>query len=315
MAILLVHAELLAHERSASSVDQTRLEERVPLTKYAPPPPETSAISLAGGYISVEHHGDRHAPVDMLFLHANGMNAATYRQLLSSLPPGAHVAAIDQRGHGLTSLAADPARREARGWTDLRDDLLELLDLLGPRPKVIAGHSMGATVALMAAAVAPVAQHLLLFDPVCTRPGDAVRIAEISKNRRGVFATRDEAFERLRGRGVFADWPDRALADYLDTGLKADRNGFELSCSPAWETSNFLNSVEDISETLAALRVPTTALLAAKGSAWCVPPGHPLPAILRLETVAAGHHFFPVTHPDTARSAMVRALAAASMTP
>ena len=104
------------------------------------------------GALSVLELGRRDGPVDLIFLHANGFNATTYRPLLAPLAEGRRLWAIDLRGHGLTTLPADPDGR--RGWQDLRGDLVALIDQMEGTP-VLAGHSMGGTVSLLAAAKRP----------------------------------------------------------------------------------------------------------------------------------------------------------------
>lgn len=270
-----------------------------------------SMTMLRDGVMAAEHHGDPDSPIDVLFLHANGLNAGAYRNLFSGLPGGIHVLAIDQRGHGSSDLPPYGSDGDRQGWSDLRDDLLEFLALLDARPAVLAGHSMGATVSLMAAATGSVADRLLLFDPVWVPPGYASSIAAISKNRRRHFATRQEAYERLRGRGAFASWPDEALVDYLDTGLRPYADGFALSCTPEWETSNFLMSVNPLADCLAKLEIPATVLTAATDSAWNLPAGQLIPAGMTLSQIPGATHFLPIELPDLARKAITAEVAAA----
>ena len=52
--------------------------------------------------------------IDVVFLHANGFNALTYRSILGPLAAGLRVLAIDQRGHGASRLEARPEGR--RSW-------------------------------------------------------------------------------------------------------------------------------------------------------------------------------------------------------
>ena len=57
--------------------------------------------------------GDPERPVDLVFLHATGFNALTYRSLLEPLADRFHVAAPDLRGHGQTALPTDSARHSS----------------------------------------------------------------------------------------------------------------------------------------------------------------------------------------------------------
>ncbi|MGL1446855.1 alpha/beta fold hydrolase, partial [Vibrio parahaemolyticus] len=84
----------------------------------------------------------------VVFLHATGFNAHTYRSILAPLSPTLRILAVDQRGHGASRLPADPTRLFS--WKIYRDDVLALLSTLDGPPPVLAGHSMGATVALLA---------------------------------------------------------------------------------------------------------------------------------------------------------------------
>lgn len=271
-----------------------------------------SVIKLRDGAVAGEHYGRVDRPIDVLFAHANGMNAAAYRGIFKTLPDDIHVLAIDQRGHGLSSLPGDRPAEQREGWTDLRDDLLAVLASLDERPLVLAGHSMGATVGLMAAAAGRhVADRLLLFDPVWTSFAAAEDMAAGSRKRRRSFANRQEAFTWLHGRGVFASWPHQALLDYVSTGLRQVRGAFELSCTPEWETSNFLTSVNPIEACLASLAIPATVLVAETGSAWRPPTRQWLPAEMTVIPVAGATHFLPIEKPQLARDTIVATVAAA----
>src|ERR1700685_1658395 len=162
---------------------------------------------------------DADAPL-LHFAHANRFNAQTYRGLLEPLAGAFRIAASDARGHGFTTLPATPGL--AKGWTIFRDDLLAVLDRIAPQGAILAGHSMGATASLMAAALRPEkVRALVLVEPVfvpkSVAPGDN-ELARRAEKRRDVFASLDEAFQLYRGRGAFTTWPDETLRDYLKGG-------------------------------------------------------------------------------------------------
>ena len=92
---------------------------------------------LQGGCMSVLDMGDRSRAPDMIFTHANGFNALTYRTLLEPLTREARILAPDLRGHGRSTLAARPGWR--RSWRDLRDDLVALIDAVEGPPMALAG--------------------------------------------------------------------------------------------------------------------------------------------------------------------------------
>ena len=123
------------------------------------------SIPLADGDMAGLAWGDPGRPPDVLFVHANGFNARTYASILRALGDQLHVLAVDLRGHGRSTLPAPPSWR--RTWADFRDDLALLLDRLEAPPLVVAGHSMGGTTGLLAAARRPGrVKRLVLFDPV-----------------------------------------------------------------------------------------------------------------------------------------------------
>ncbi|KAK0340668.1 hypothetical protein LTR94_029573, partial [Friedmanniomyces endolithicus] len=132
-------------------------------------PPRRLSIPVenrwGGGDMAVLDFGDPDRPVDLVFAHANGFNAATYRSLLSPLSASLRIWAPDLRGHGGSALPV--FRRRKTSWLDHRDDLIALIDAVKGPPVVLAGHSMGATSSLMAAAERPErVSSLVLFDPV-----------------------------------------------------------------------------------------------------------------------------------------------------
>ena len=86
---------------------------------------------------------------DLVLLHANGFNARAYRTILAPLAGALRILAPDQRGHGATTLAID---RPRTSWLDLKDDLLAFLDAMEIERVALAGHSMGGTASLLAAA-------------------------------------------------------------------------------------------------------------------------------------------------------------------
>ncbi|HEY3815279.1 MAG TPA: alpha/beta hydrolase [Caulobacteraceae bacterium] len=276
------------------------------------------------GEMSVLDFGDGRRPVDVVFLHANGFNALTYRTLLAPLSATLRIVAPDLRGHGATMLKAEPHGR--RSWRDLRDDVLALLDELGGPPVTLAGHSMGGTVALEAAGARPdKVSNLALFDPVIWTPlmlalarmpgARALTAARFplvqgALRRRSVFADRAEAFAAYKGRGAFATWPGTTLADYVAGGLIERDNGtVELACTPAWEASNYIAQANDPWRALRRFDKPTTILKGERSSTCLVPDRaglNPRYARLRVETVP-GTHFFPMERPNLVRDAILDA--------
>jgi pimeloyl-ACP methyl ester carboxylesterase len=269
------------------------------------------------GEMAVLDFGDPKRPVDVVFVHANGFNAMTYRTLLAPLSGSLRLWAPDLRGHGHTTLPTSLAGR--RGWRDHADDLIALLDTLDGPPVVLAGHSMGATASLLAAAERPErVSQLVLLDPViwgrlsvalfqmplAGRLASRIPLVKNALKRRAVFESREQALAAYSGRGAFRGWPEMMLADYLTDGLVETADGFELVCKPEWEASNYAAQAHDPWSALKRVDRPVRILRAEAGST-CFPTSSPrgMPHVT-VETVHGGTHFFPMLKADVARDAL-----------
>ena len=179
--------------------------------------PSRQTLALGQGGVS-QLVWERDAPL-LHFAHATGFNAETYRGMLSPLADRFRIVASDARGHGSTTLPAEPGM--PRGWKIFRDDLIAVLDRIAPNGAILAGHSMGGAVSLMAAAARPdKVKALVLIEPVlmprafwwrmmlvqlglrASEPG----LAERALKRRDVFPSLEMAMAAYKGRGAFATW-------------------------------------------------------------------------------------------------------------
>ena len=284
-------------------------------------PPRRLTVPIANrwgaGEMAVLDFGDPKRPVDLVFCHANGFNAATYRSVLAPLASSLRILAPDLRGHGATTLPTTTAGR--RGWQDHRDDLAALLDTLDGPPVVMAGHSMGATSALLASAERPAkvsqvvaldpviwsrwmvrALHLPLFDQLPRH----IPLTKGALRRRARFDSREQALAGYRNRGAFKGWSDIMLVDYLGAGLVEDDEGFVLACAPTWEAANYASHGHDPWRAMRDFNKPVHILKAEAGSTCSVQAGpRGLPQV-SVETVAGGTHFFPMLRTDVARDAL-----------
>ncbi|MFQ3665647.1 MAG: alpha/beta hydrolase [Sphingomonadaceae bacterium] len=259
----------------------------------------------------------------LVFLHATGMCAAVYAPLLAPLAAELRILAVDARGHGATSLPADPAVIPV-DWKPYREDLAGLVAALGPGPVLLAGHSFGATVVAETAAAHPgLAQALLLLDPAFIPFAHAAAfaaerasggsppnlMAEGAARRRARFESRAAARQSWQARGVFRGWPEEALDAYVAHGLVDDDlsdegGGVTLACAPAWEATSFRGVSTTLEASLAQLSTPFVLLAGDEGST--VQPDD-FEAMARhracrhAERFTGTGHFFPVTHPELVR--------------
>lgn len=289
------------------------------------------SLPLAGGHLAGLNFGPAHGRIDLVFLHATGFNALTYRQLLAPLAPPWRVVALDLRGHGLSSLPARPGR--LMHWQGYAADVTAAIDQLSRgqgSPRLIAGHSMGATVALLALARRPdLAGGLLMIDPA-TVPSAWRRwlllpfaprllrrrlpIARAAGRRRADFDSPAAALASYTGRGAFRTWQPGFLEDYVADGFgPAPGGGVRLRCSPAWESATFAAHRHDTLAALRALRVPARLLVAGRGSttAEMLPEIRMAAPAITIETLQAFTHFIPMEAPQTVREHLL-ALATAT---
>lgn len=253
----------------------------------------------------------------IVFVHATGFNAETYCALLAPLALQFHVFACDLRGHGFSTLPTRPGLAE--GWTVFRDDLVVLLAQMNAGPVIVTGHSLGATVGLMAAAAAPSrVRALILVEPVLAPPLNAedrkpsTGLALRAAQRRSTFPSREAALDSYRGRGIFASWPDSSIGDYLAGGLiETGDSTWRLACAPAWEAEIFHEAPSGIAQVARDIGCPLTIL---HGSIASTATASELALIRRLKpdaqvvTLEGGTHFLPIEQPARVAEQMVTGL-------
>lgn len=265
--------------------------------------------------------GDQERPVDVIFLHATGLNARTYARLLAPLGERFHVQAWDLRGHGQTKLP--PRLMTYDSWNRHRDDVIALMDAHVGGPVTFAGHSMGATTGLLVAGKRPdLVRALALIDPVIM-PEARYRMIEMplgtlsmrrtpiargAARRRAHFATKEEAVAALTGRGFFKTWPADVLRDYVADGFVADpKGGVTLACTPAFEARTFAAQRNDPWKPIQNFRGPMVVLRAEVGST--CPPSvaqhiKEMRVDARMAVVDGATHALPMERPDRVRAAI-----------
>lgn len=289
--------------------------------------PAARRIEIAG--LSMLELGPADAPVELVFLHANGFHGAVYKSLLAPLAVGRRILAPDLRGHGHTTLTADPST--LTNWSPFADDVRGLLEAL-PGPVVLGGHSLGGGVSTLVGAAAPErVRALALVEPVIAPPsgrasggrdpGDpevlrSKPISQAAANRRRSFASREAAFEAYKGRGPFKTWPDEALRDYVEDGFADAPEGVTLRCNPAWEAAIYLAFGSDVWRAIAQLHMPLVVRAGVEGTTFH-PQSERRLAELRpdadIARVPGATHFLPMERPDIARAAIESALAQARL--
>jgi len=192
------------------------------------------------------------------FLHANGYPPETYHSFLAHFTPRYGVLAPYLR-----PMWPGSNPQGVRNWIIFRDDLLRMLheperlhvdpQRLDKRNGLIGmGHSIGATVTLMAALKAPAwFRCVVLIEPVLFPPWmgavfrglrrlgllEAVHpLIRRTLNRKRVFDTAEDMYNNYRRKSVFHKLSDEVLGDYV-RGLSRSRSDgkIELAYPPEWE--------------------------------------------------------------------------------
>lgn len=271
-------------------------------------------ISSDGAAIQMLRWSQTSAKPHLHWAHATGFNAKTYTPLIRELTPHFNVHSWDMRGHGDSRSAGDP--KTFRGWTTYYNDLVAVLDN-AREPMWLAGHSIGATTSLAAAAKRPdKVKGLILVEPVLLDPkqgfalrlanwfgfADRIAMAAAAARRRARFATRTEAFENYRSKKAFSTWSDEWLNAYVQHGFEAtENNEVELTCPPSWESLTFQHTEPNAARWIRDPGCPIHILAAAKGSTFPSTAHARIQKRLpnaRIEVLADATHFLPMEHTD-----------------
>jgi pimeloyl-ACP methyl ester carboxylesterase len=171
-------------------------------------------------------------PRTIVFSHANGFPAGTYRVLFEAWrAAGWRVLALPKFGH-------DARFPVTSSWPRVRDELLAFIDEHAPRQRVcLVGHSLGGYLSLLAGSRRPgLAQAIVLLDSpvlggwkahslhVLKLTGAIRRVSpgRVSQSRRERWPSTAAALAHFQSKRAFAVWDPRVLADYIAAGTEPD---------------------------------------------------------------------------------------------
>ena len=253
--------------------------------------------------------------------HATGFHGRLYRPLLDELATDVNVLAWDMRGHGASAGAANFST--FRGWETYYRDMAALLESLD-EPVWLAGHSIGATTSIMAAARRPdKVLGLILAEPVIMDPGQGLKLwlakllrqshrlslAAGAARRRRVFDSHAAALDNYRGRGGFKTWPDAWLEAYIQHAFLPQDDQVRLACAPEWESTTFAHTEHNPWPGIRQLRCPVIALAAERGSTFSPKAQKRLKALLPsadVRVLEGTTHFLPMEQKDIVRDAILQ---------
>ena len=235
--------------------------------------PREHRLETPGGEICWFEWGTPSDRPSLLLLHATGFHARLWDQVVAALPPGTHVIAPDQLGHGRS---AKPS--SLSDWANTADTLLPLIDRFAGAPLVGCGHSMGGYVLTRLAAERPDAfAHLFLIDPVIMPPEFYNGAADEPvpdpadhpvARRRGRWDGWEAMNAHFASRPPYAHWQPPVLADYCHYGVlrAADGQGWDLACPPALEASVYQNALRtNPYDWLGRIAAPVSVIRARSG--------------------------------------------------
>ncbi|MDP2004425.1 MAG: alpha/beta hydrolase [Rubrivivax sp.] len=268
----------------------------------------------------------------LVFSHANGFPAGSYRQLFEAWrAAGYTVMAVERFGH-------DPAWPVTSNWPQLRDELLHFIERNAARQPVhLVGHSLGGYLSLLAACRKPalVRSLVLLDSPVLTgwrahslRVAKAARLmpritpARVSVKRRWQWPSAEAAHAHFAAKHNFAHWAPEVLRDYIASGMETDPGAPPGSVRLAFhrevETRIYLTLPHHLGRVLR--RHPPhcpVAFLGGTQSAELRQAGLAATRALVHERLAwiEGSHLFPMERPAETAAAVLRQLRAMASEP
>jgi lipase len=181
----------------------------------------------------------------LIFLHATGFLPWLWHPLAGDLASNYRIIAPSFCEHR----DSDP---ESGGlsWSTLAEDTVRLCSALQLKKPFLVGHSMGATVHLIAHTLYGLdAAGMVLIEPILL-PTEYYRgrmsvdehpFAAKAIRRTNFWHNRDEAMTYLRSRSLFHAWDDEMLEIYIRYGMMQGKNGgLQLACSPQREAALFM---------------------------------------------------------------------------
>ncbi|HNK19807.1 MAG TPA: alpha/beta hydrolase [Piscinibacter sp.] len=258
------------------------------------------------------------AKLPIVFSHANGFPAGTYRVLFDIWRAAGHaVHAIEKFGH-------DAAYPVTSNWPKLRDQLIHFTEREAKAPAVFVGHSLGGLLSLLAVCKRPdLAAGLVMIDsPVITgwrahslqvvkATGLVRRVSpgRISRTRRHEWPDRDAVRAHFAAKAAFARWDPRVLEDYVRAGFEEHDGKTRLAFDRAVETRIY-DTLPHHLGTLLHRHAPKcpVAFLAGTQSVEMRQGGIAASKALahgRFATMEGGH-LFPMEKPDETAAAVLQ---------
>ncbi len=265
------------------------------------------------------------APRTIVFSHANGFPAGTYRLIFEAWrAAGFTVHAIEKYGH-------DPRFPVTGNWPHLRAQLIDFIETHVGGPAFLVGHSLGGYLSLMAASKRPdLASGLVMLDsPVLSGwKARAVQVAKaagigerfspghVSKRRRQQWDSADAAFAHFAAKPAFARWAPGMLRDYIAAGTETHGVHRRLSFHRDVETAIYNTLPHHLARVLRAHPLQCEMAF-VRGTASQEIRQVGMRATERLAkgnvTAIEGSHLFPLERPADTAAAVLQLIASMTL--
>jgi pimeloyl-ACP methyl ester carboxylesterase len=248
----------------------------------------------------------------IVFSHANGFPAGTYRVLFEAWRAAGHaVHAVERFGH-------DTHFPVTSNWPHLRNELIGFIERELRGPAMLVGHSLGGMLSLLAASRRPdLALGVVLLDSplisgwrahglrLVKATGLLRRLApgRIARTRRQAWSTPRAVREHFASKSAFARWDARVLDDYVASGFVRHGGEWRLAFEREVEARIYETLPHHLGSLLVRhpLRCPL-AFIGGTASVEARQAGTSATQRLAGERFewTPGTHLFPMEHPDTA---------------
>lgn len=168
-------------------------------------------------------------PPQQLLLHGFGDNALVWQHFASTLNDSCRSLAIDLRGHG----HSDWDSMGTYALSDFVADVVSVLEELCPVPVVLVGHSLGAQIAIRAAAACRERIRAVVLVDVALRPSElsAVHVRRKFRERQRVYESAAHYVALLREQLPLAR--EQLLEVLAEGALRVNEGGHcEERCDP-----------------------------------------------------------------------------------
>ncbi len=256
------------------------------------------------------------------FAHANGMPSPVYEPFFEKLAEFFTIEYISMLG----DTPDYPVDNQWRSLTQqIVDSVKDTCKKHGVKQVVAVGHSLGAMCTLQALYRAPeYFSQAVLMDPpwiygkvsllwhlaktadrlpwMNNRLMDKLSPAGVSKHRRDVWDSREDAYDKLRHKGFFKDFTERSFQGYIEHGLHERADGkVTLAIPKASEVAVFRTNPSWYWLTPnRAPKVPVTLIIGEDSIFLKRRFPQQIKSRLRIPYIThAGGHMFPLEHPKS----------------